>query len=96
MIRTRTWLAGIAATGVAAVAAALVTQHAYGMQFHVEVTAETVQTWATIPEYARALTDALGPEALPGFDSQVTAELPRFNQNARMLYDRLKEVWTKA
>jgi GMP synthase-like glutamine amidotransferase len=70
--------------------------HAYGMQFHVEVTGETVQNWAEIPEYARALADALGPKALPAFDSQVNAELPRFNQNARTLYDGLKEVWTKA
>jgi hypothetical protein len=66
------------------------------MQFHVEVTGETVQNWAEIPEYARALADALGPKALPAFDSQVNAELPRFNQNARTLYDGLKEVWTKA
>ena len=66
------------------------------MQFHVEVTAETVRNWAVIPEYARALADALGPEALPAFDGQVTAELPRFNRNARTLYDGLKEVWTKA
>jgi GMP synthase-like glutamine amidotransferase len=58
-------------------------QHAYGMQFHVEVTSETVQNWAVIPEYARALADALGPEGLPIFDSQVNAELPRFNRNAR-------------
>ena len=55
-----------------------------------------MRNWAVIPEYARALADALGPEALPGFDSQVTAELPRFNQNARTLYDGLKEVWAKA
>lgn len=32
MITTRTWLAGIAVAGVAAVAAALVSQHLYGMQ----------------------------------------------------------------
>lgn len=69
---------------------------AYGMQFHVEVTSETVQNWAVIPEYARALADALGAEGLPIFDSQVNAELPRFNQNARTLYDGLKAVWTKA
>jgi GMP synthase-like glutamine amidotransferase len=68
-------------------------QHAYGMQFHVEVTSETVQNWAVIPEYARALADALGPEGLPIFDSQVSAELPRFNRNARTLYDGLKAVW---
>lgn len=69
--------------------------HAYGMQFHVEVTDETVRNWAEIPEYARALADALGPEALPVFDKQVKEELPRFNRNARTLYDSLKSVWTK-
>jgi hypothetical protein len=66
------------------------------MQFHVEVTDETVRNWAEIPEYARALADALGPEALPVFDMQVKEELPRFNRNARTLYDSLKAVWTKA
>jgi GMP synthase-like glutamine amidotransferase len=70
--------------------------HAYGMQFHVEVTDETVRNWAEIPEYARALADALGPEALPVFDKQVREELPRFNRNARTLYDSLKSVWAKA
>jgi len=71
-------------------------KHAYGMQFHVEVTEETVRNWAEIPEYARALADALGPEALPMFDKQVNAELPRFKQNARTLYDSLKSVWASA
>ncbi len=32
MIRRTFWLAGVAAAGVAAVGAALVTQHVYGMQ----------------------------------------------------------------
>lgn len=71
-------------------------KHAYGMQFHVEVTEETVRNWAEIPEYASALADALGPEALPVFDKQVNAELPRFKQTARTLYDSLKSVWAKA
>jgi GMP synthase-like glutamine amidotransferase len=71
-------------------------EHAYGMQFHVEVTGETVRNWAEIPEYAQALADALGPEALPAFDRQVRSELPRFNRNARTLYEALKSVWAKA
>ena len=71
-------------------------EHAYGMQFHVEVTGETVRNWAEIPEYSCALTNALGPEALPAFDRDVTAELLSFNRNARTLYDGLKTVWAKA
>jgi len=71
-------------------------RHAYAMQFHVEVTEETVHNWATIPEYARALANALGPEGLTTFDRQVNAELPQFKKNARTLYESLKATWTKA
>ena len=37
-----------------------------------------------------------GRRRLPAFDKQVNAELPRFKQNARTLYDSLKAVWAKA
>ena len=68
-------------------------RHAYGMQFHVEVTAETVANWAAIPEYARALEKAMGPGAVKQLGNQVSAELSRFNKNARSLYDSFKAVW---
>jgi len=71
-------------------------QRAYGMQFHVEVTATTVADWAAIPEYARSLEDTLGPNAMGRLDGAVSAELPQFNRNARTLYDSLKATWTKA
>ena len=86
----------LVSSGVCPIQAFRYGKHAYGMQFHVEVTEETVRNWAEIPEYASALADALGPEALPVFDKQVNAELPRFKQNARTLYDSLKAVWAKA
>jgi hypothetical protein len=35
-------------------------EHAYGLQFHVEVTKDTVSEWASIPAYAVALEKALG------------------------------------
>src|SRR5215471_12893075 len=37
--------------------------HAYGLQFHIEVTKETVPEWASIPAYAAALEGALGSGA---------------------------------
>jgi GMP synthase-like glutamine amidotransferase len=70
-------------------------QHAYGMQFHVEVTAETVVNWGAIPEYAQALETAMGPGAVKRLDHQVSAELSQFNKNARSLYGSFKTIWSK-
>jgi GMP synthase-like glutamine amidotransferase len=69
---------------------------AYGLQFHVEVTGGTVADWAAIPEYAESLKKAMGPDAVPQLDDEVTAELPQFRKNARALYDNLKAAWAKA
>lgn len=68
-------------------------KNAYGFQFHVEVTSRTVTDWAAIPEYARALERAMGPDGMEQLGSQVSNELPNFSRNARILYDGLKKVW---
>jgi GMP synthase-like glutamine amidotransferase len=39
-------------------------ERAYGVQFHVEVSAELAREWAAVPEYAAALERVLGPGAL--------------------------------
>ena len=39
---------------------------AYGLQYHVEITGDTVDEWAAIPVYAAALGRALGDDALAG------------------------------
>ena len=70
-------------------------RRAYGLQFHVEVTSETVANWAAIPEYTRALENAMGPNGLPRLASAVSAELPQFNRDARTLYDGLKATWAQ-
>jgi GMP synthase-like glutamine amidotransferase len=63
--------------------------YAYGLQFHVEVTKETVPEWASIPAYAAAL----GAGAVQTLTEQVNAALPRLNQDARTIYDNLKYAW---
>lgn len=68
-------------------------KHAYGMQYHVEVTAQTVKDWAAIPEYAQALEKAMGANAVERLDGLVSAALPQFNKNARTLYDSLMVSW---
>jgi len=67
-------------------------EHAYGLQFHVEVTKDTVSEWASIPAYAVALEKALGAGAVQTLEENVNAALPQFNRDARTIYDYLRSV----
>lgn len=59
---------------------------AYSAQFHIEVEADTVTNWAQIPEYADALRSALGPDGVTQLETDVTANMERFNAAAERLY----------
>jgi GMP synthase-like glutamine amidotransferase len=66
--------------------------HAWGLQYHVEATSSTVDDWADIPEYAKALETSLGAGAVDGLRQAVAREMPRFNAHARKIYDNLNKV----
>ena len=63
-------------------------RHAYGFQYHVEITAETVPEWRRIPEYAASLKAALGDEAAK-LEASVGPRLPVFREAARRMNDNL-------
>lgn len=65
---------------------------AFGIQFHVEMTAGTVSEWGAIPAYAQALETALGPGALQRLDRDTAARMPAFNAAARRLYDNFMAI----
>jgi GMP synthase-like glutamine amidotransferase len=67
-------------------------EHAYGMQFHVEITKQTVADWAAIPVYASALEAALGLGAVDRLRSDVEARLPAFNRDAKTIYGNYKAL----
>lgn len=60
---------------------------AYGLQYHVEAEAGTVASWSAIPDYAAALSRALGPDGVSEFQAAVEARLDEFHRSARRLYD---------
>ena len=60
---------------------------AYGIQGHAEVTPETVDEWARIPVYAKALEGTLGAEAIPAFKSSCAAAMPSFERTAASLFE---------
>jgi len=66
--------------------------HAYAVQFHVEVRADTVMQWGCIPEYRTALENSLGADALTGFDQAARAAMPEMNRLAQLLYENFKRL----
>jgi GMP synthase-like glutamine amidotransferase len=60
--------------------------HAYGIQFHIEIRKSTVDDWAAIPEYKNALEQSLGQEALPRMKSMVDQEIDVMMQQCNQLY----------
>ena len=66
--------------------------HAYAVQFHVEVRADTVMQWGEIPEYRAALESSLGADALQGFDREARQHMPEMNRLAGELYQNFKRL----
>ena len=66
--------------------------NAFGLQFHVEQTNETVPQWACVPEYKSALEKTLGSNALEKFRKDVEVNLKIFNGSARTIYDNFKKI----
>jgi GMP synthase-like glutamine amidotransferase len=62
-------------------------RQAFSLQYHVEITATTVDEWAAVPAYRAALEDTLGADALPRFKAEAAANLAGFNRDARRLYE---------
>ena len=60
--------------------------HAYGIQFHIEIRKSTVDDWAAVLEYKNALEQSLGQEALPQMKSMVAQEIDVMMQQCNQLY----------
>ena len=64
--------------------------HAYGIQFHIEVKDTTVNEWGCVPEYKSALEKELGPGALQKFDNEAKANMENMNNYSKILYSKFK------
>ena len=67
-------------------------EKAFGLQFHVEQTNETVPQWACVPEYKLALENTLGKNALEKFKNDVEKNLSIFNTSAKTIYKNFKKI----
>lgn len=76
----------LARSPACAIQAQRVGRRAWGLQYHVEMTATTVRDWAAVPAYARALDSVMGEGALERLDADCLANMDAFNAASRTLF----------
>jgi len=63
-------------------------RNAYGLQFHLEVSASMARAWAEVPEYGEYLDRVLGPGSLPKVIDQVARAEDELRDHARVMFER--------
>lgn len=76
----------LASSPLCPVQAMRIGDHAYSLQYHVELTARTVAEWGDVPAYAQSLDATLGAGALPRLEKEAAVLMPQFNAAAKQLY----------
>ena len=66
--------------------------HAYGIQFHIEIKDTTVNEWGCVPEYKSALEKQLGEGALEKFDKEAKSNMSQMNNYSQILYTNFKKL----
>ena len=66
--------------------------HAYGIQFHIEIKDTTVNEWGCVPEYKKALENQLGDGALKKFDRSAKENMTDMNNYSKTLYNNFKKI----
>jgi GMP synthase-like glutamine amidotransferase len=67
-------------------------RHAYGLQFHMELTETTTVEWGSLPEYAAALERVKGPGALPKLQAEVDAQFAELKANAHQIFANFLDI----
>jgi GMP synthase-like glutamine amidotransferase len=67
-------------------------RHAYGLQYHVEITASTVGEWSNIPEYRVGLERMLGAGAAARLSEMLAHRLASFTASARRLNENISAI----
>jgi GMP synthase (glutamine-hydrolysing) len=62
--------------------------HAYGVQFHLEVSTEMAKEWATVPAYESSLERVKGPGALPRLIGDLDGVAEDLRSRGRAMFER--------
>ncbi|MGE3874080.1 MAG: type 1 glutamine amidotransferase [Parvibaculaceae bacterium] len=75
-----------------AVQAIAIDDHALGLQFHAEFSAQTVAGWESLPNYIAALERELGAGAYARVSAEAYPLMPQMGAMAQRIYDNLKSA----
>lgn len=82
----------LAASSGCAVQAFGLGRHAYGLQFHLELTKTTAAEWGALPEYAAALEAAQGPGAMAALEAEVARSLEDLRRCAYQIFGNFLDI----
>jgi len=68
--------------------------HAYGIQFHMEVDESTIFKWSKVPELKKALEKYLGKNSISKLDLLLRNNIKEMNKNTQKLYKNFKNLMT--
>jgi GMP synthase-like glutamine amidotransferase len=68
--------------------------HAYGIQFHIEVKDNTVSDWGCVPEYKSALEEQFVKDALKKFEKDAKDNMKSMNKFSKILYSNFKSKFS--
>ena len=71
-------------------------EHAYGVQFHLEVSRGMAEEWARVPAYADALAQVLGPGSADALVEQLAKHADGMRAHGRLLFTRWLEHAVRA
>ncbi len=71
-------------------------RHAYGVQFHLEVSREMAQDWAGVSSYADALERVLGPDSAAAFVQQVGEQAEKMRAHGRRMFESWLDLFAAA
>ena len=86
----------LAASRACAVQALGYAGHAFSIQYHIEITGDTVPQWGDVPAYEEALERAMGEGALAAFEARAAASMADLNRSARCIYDNFMRIVRQA
>lgn len=82
----------LASSPMCAIQAQRIGPRAWGVQYHVEMTDETIPEWGRVPAYAASLEATLGSAALADMERACAAGMAAFNASSRRLFDNFLEA----
>ena len=67
-------------------------EHAYGIQFHIEIKNNTVANWGCVPEYKKALEETLGNDSLEKFQQSAQKNMQDMNAYSSIIFENFKKI----